>query len=266
MSMKGFGRAPALSAEVFSTLSGRAAIDRVRQIGYSAIGIPAWRRDFAPDSLGDSGARDLAAYLGKNGLSVSWLSAGRKGRFTVSAALEEDVERIRRICALSMRLRSPYMPSVAVTATVGPLGAKDSPAANNAREALAAVAVGADASGAVVALAASQGEDALVDELIAGFPDAPLGRWIDPGALLFAGKDPVEAAMTSTRLAAVRASDSTGEETNLAPGEGRVAWRDFLAALGSRDYYGYATVEFAPRGSDTERATRALEVLRRGSV
>jgi sugar phosphate isomerase/epimerase len=266
MNIGGFGPAAALSAEVLGGLTGRAAIDRVRAIGYGAIGIPVWRRDFAPDSLGDSGSRDLAAYLGKNDLSVSWLSTGHKGRFTVAATVQEDVERIRSVCALSVKLRTPLMPSIAVTATLGPLGSKDSPAAANAREALAAIAADADATGTVVALAASQGEEALVAELIAGFPGAPLGRLLDPGMLLFAGKDPVDAASSSQRVMAVRASDSGAEETNLAPGEGRVPWRDFLAALGSRDYHGYATVEFAPRGNDAERAARALEALRRSSI
>lgn len=266
MSIGGLGPAPALSIEVLADVSGRAAVDRVRAIGYGAVGIPAWRRDFSPDILGDSGARDLSAYLGKNGLSVSWLSLGRKGRFSVSATLDEDVERVRKVCALSVRLRAPLMPSIAVIAAIGPLGSVSSMAAANVREALDALAVEADATGAIISLSAAEGEDALLDTLIAEFPDAPLGRSLDPGPLLFAGKNPVEVAISTARLTAVRASDSGPDQTNLAPGEGRVPWRDFLAALGTRDYYGYATVEFLPRGNDVERAARALEVLRHGGV
>jgi len=262
MSSNLFGPAIALSLEVFGALSGRAAVERVRAVGYGAVGIPAWRRDFAPETLGTSGARDLAAYLGKFSLAVSWLSAGRKGRFTVSSSVEEDVDSLRAVIDLAARLRAPSMPPTAVVATVGALGSADSAPATNAREAISALAADADGAGAILALAASEGEDALLDDLLTGFGDAPVGRLVDPGAMLFSGRDPIAAAAASKRIAAVRASDSSAEEVNLAPGEGRVAWREFLAALAVRDYHGYVTVEFAPRGDSNARAAQALGAMR----
>jgi sugar phosphate isomerase/epimerase len=262
MSSSLFGPGIALSIEVFGSFAARAAIERARAVGYSAIGIPAWRRDFAPDTRGTSGARDLAAYLGKFSLAVSWLSAGKKGRFAVSASVDEDVDSLRAVVALAGRLRAPSMPPIAITATVGALGSIDSKPTANARDAISMLAAEADAAGATLALGASEGEDALLDEVLSGFADAPVGRLIDPGAILFAGRDPMAAVTASKKIAAVRASDSSGEETNLAPGEGRLAWGEPLAALGARDYHGYVTVEFAPRGDASARAANALNVLR----
>ncbi len=247
-----------LSLEVLGSTSARVAIPRVRELGYEAAGLPAWRRDFDPGALGASGARDLAAFLGKSGLDVSWLSAGARGRFTVSSTVAQDVERVGAMLGLAGRLRAG-----AAVARIGPLASKESAAAGHAREALAALALQADAAGSTLALCAAPGETALVEEMLAGFPDAPLGILLDPGMLLFAGRDPVDSAAADVRIAAVRASDASAEAADLAPGEGRVPWRDFLATLAARDYHGWATVDFAPRGSDAARAAQAAAVLRR---
>ena len=248
----------ALSLDVFCTLAARSAIDRAREIGCAAVGIPAARKDFSPASLGAGGARDLAVYLAKNGLSASWVSAGEKGRFTVSAALDEDVARAGAVIELAGRLRAD-----AASAKVGPLGAKDSPSASRLREALTALAAAADLAGVRLALEAAPGDEGILDAVTSDFPGAPLGRLLNPASALFSGRDPVDDASSAPAVAAVLASDASAEETALAPGEGRVPWRDFLAALGAREYYGYVTIGFAARGDATARAAKALEFLRR---
>lgn len=252
------GAIAALSIEVFGSVPARAAIQRVREIGFSAAGLPAWRRDLAPEAIGKSGARDLAAVLARQGLAASWLSAGRKGRFTASATLDEDVTRIRAMLELAGRVRAG-----AVVGTVGKVGNADSAAARNVREALAPLAAVADATGVGLALSPAFNEYALIEAISLPFAQARVGMLFDPGEALFAGDNPVDRAIAARNVIAVRASDSSAEEADLAPGEGIVAWREVLAALGSREFYGYTTVDFAPRGDSTERAAKALDLLRR---
>ena len=233
----------ALSLDVFSSLAARSAIARAREIGFAAVGISAARRDFSPESLGAGGARDLSTYLAKNGLSASWVSSGEKARFTLSATLDEDVARAGAIIELAGRLRAD-----AAAAKVGPLGAKDSPSASRLREALTALAAAAELAGVRLALEAAPGDEGILSAVIADFPGAPIGRLLNPASAIFSGRDPVDDASSAPAVAAVLASDASAEETALAPGEGRVPWRDFLAALGARDYYGCVTIGFAARG------------------
>ncbi len=246
----------ALSLEALGPLPARDAITRAGHAGYCAIAIPALRRDFSPESLGRSGTRDLAAFLGKNNLAVSWLSAGARGRFAVSSMLEEDIAKVLSIIQLSGVLRA-----ACVSVNLGMVGSVDSLPAENVRQALRALADEADRLGVTIALSASSGEIGIVDGLLAGFPDAPLGRLLDPARALFAGSDPVDETLRAGRVVAVRASDSSAEQADLAPGEGRVTWRDLLAALAARDYYGYLTVDFAPGGDCVRRAATARSVL-----
>ena len=258
MNTGGLGLALALSVDAVGAASSRAAIALVRDLGYSGAALPAWKRDFDPKALGVGGARDLSAFLDKNGLAVSWLSAGPKGRFTAGSAVSEDIDRVSAMLRLAGRLHA-----AAVTTVLGPIGSTDSKPAQVAREAVAALAVQADAAGTAVALIPSPGEAILVEALLTGFVDAPIGVLLDPGALLFAGKDPVDVVEAAPKVVAVRAADSSPEEVDLAPGEGRVPWRDFLATLMARDYYGFVTVDFASGADSAARAARAANVLRR---
>jgi len=261
MALGAIGPSLALSIEVFGGVPSRTAISLARECGYGAVGLPAWRRDFAPLEIGSSGARDLSSYLARNGLAVSVLSAGSKGRFTVSAAVEEDVFAVRGMLELAGKLGAG-----AVTARVGEVGSTDSAPATNLREALSALALVADGVGVPLALAPQPRDAASVDSILAEFADAPVGLAFDPAETLFAGADPVDRASSAVKIVAVRGTDASAEEANLAPGEGRVPWRDLLAALGGRDYYGYITVEFARRGDSTSRARAALNVLRQFAV
>jgi sugar phosphate isomerase/epimerase len=261
MSAGSLGLSLSLSIDALGASSVRAAIAGVRDLGYSGVALPAWKRDFDPKALGATGARDLAAWLAKNGLAVSWLSAGPRGRFTTPQAVTEDVDRVSSMLHLAGRLRA-----AAVAAALGPIGAVDSAPAKLAREAVAALAVQADAAGAALAVIASPGETAVIESLLADFADAPVGVLIDPGALLFAGRDPVDAVEAAAKVVAVRACDSSPEAQHLAPGEGRVPWRDFLATLMARDYYGFVTVDFAPSADSAARAAKAAGVLRRFTI
>lgn len=251
----------ALALEALGDLPARAAIVRSREIGYQAVGIPAGRKEFAPSTLGESGARDLASFLTKTGLTVSWVRAGQKGRFAVSSTLQEDVERTLSVIDLAKRLRAGC-----AAAHVGQLGEAKSPAAANLRQALDVLADAADRAAVRLALEPSQGEEAILDEVLVGVADAPLGRLLNPGQSLFAGVNPIDDVMAAGKIVAVAACDSSSDAANLAPGEGRVPWRDFLAALAARDYYECITTTFAPDKNSVMRASRALELLCRYGV
>jgi len=261
MSEGKFGAVPAISLEVFGGNSARTSILRARDLGFPAVGIPAARREFEPQILGSSGAKDLGVFLRNNGLSASWVWAGAKARLTFSRSAEEDIARMIEVIELSEKLRAG-----AAAVQVGQLGTNDSVAATNLREALASLAPLADKSGVTLALASTPGEEKLIDGVLKSFDGGPIGRLLNPGATLFAGYDPVHEIEAARQIAGVRASDSSGEETALAPGEGRVAWRQLLAALAARDYHGYVTVDFAPRGDVSGRAATALALLRRYSI
>jgi len=257
MSLGQFGPSPALSLEVLGGIPARTVIAQARELGYPAIGISAVRSEFSPAALGVSGARDLAVYLARNNLAVCWVSAGPRGRFSVSQALDEDIARARAVVELAGRLRAG-----AACVRVGAIGARDSEAAANLGQALRELAAAADGVGVSLALLPSPGEGHLIEGVLSGLVDAPVGRMIDPGAALFAGMDPVDEVALAGKVTAVRASDSSAESADLAPGEGRVPWRDFLAALGVADYHGYVTVEFAGRTDAPGRAAKALSMLR----
>lgn len=261
MDIQSAGAAPAVSLAVYGAMAPRKAIETAGGTGFRAVGIPACVRDFSPRRLGESGLRDLGAFLSKNGLSVSWLSAGPRGRFTLGATLQEDVDTLLALLAMAASLRAG-----AVVTAVGPLGAEGSGAAGNAAEALRALAEAADAVGVQLALRSAAGEDDSLGPLLRKLSGAPVGLVFDPGELLFAGRDPVDAAAAYGVISAVRASDSNAEEKDLPPGEGRVPWRDVLAALSVRDYYGHLTVDFAARTQSVEAAAAALSVLRRASA
>ncbi len=246
---------PALSLAVFSQIPPRQTLTAARKCGYTAVGIPAAHPAFSPAYLGQSGLRDLRASLEKNGLAVSWLSAGPAARFTAPAGLQEDVDFVSRLVEAAF-----VFPASTVVACAGPVGSADSKASAALLEALSAVS--AIAGPVSLALLCAPGESALVESILERLPGAPIGLLFDPGAALFAGRDPLDAASTTPRIAAVRASDSSPDEPNLPPGLGRVPWRDLLATLAGRDYDGYLNVEFAPRPSAAEHAANAFDVLR----
>jgi sugar phosphate isomerase/epimerase len=172
--------------------------------------------------------------------------------------MDEDVE-----CVLAaVRMSESLRPAV-VVATLGQLGSGESTATANAREAIGAVAGAADAAGVRIALNCRQQDIALMESLLADMPGAPFGVVLDPGAALFAGRDPVEAAAVTKDVLAVRASDSTADEADLPPGRGRVPWRDFLAALASRDYDSFVTVAFKRTPDAPAAAAAAFGLLRK---
>jgi sugar phosphate isomerase/epimerase len=250
-----------VALEVFGSADARGAILRAREIGYQAVGIPASRRDFSVRRIGESGTRDLAAYLAKNGLQASLVTTGDRGRFTVSSMLGEDVEMVRGVIDFAGRLRAG-----AVAVRVGQLGNQDSQAAGSFRQAVAFLAAAADRAGIQAAFAGAPGEESLLEAVLSAFPDAPAGRLVSPGEALFSGRDAADDVLEATRISAAIASDCSAEEMNLAPGEGRVGWAEVLAALAARDYHGYLTVSFAPRGDNAARAAKALGVLRGKSL
>lgn len=252
----------ALSLEVFSSTPARRALPQVRFVGYSGVGLPAWRKDLHPAALGSSGARDLNAVLARSGLAISWLGCGARGLFTVGASLDEDIDFASWVVRMAGEVRAE-----AVVARLGEMGEEGSQAAANVAEALGVLTPMADDAGTSLAVAAARGEAKLVSAILAGFPGAPVGVMLDPGKALFEGRDPVGAISAAPGICAVRASDSSADEVDLPPGKGRVAWRDFLAGLGVFDYHGFVTVDFAPRagGPAEAAAASALEFLRKSS-
>jgi len=258
MGIERTGLTPAVSLSVYGRMQPRRALGVAAETGFGAVGIPAWRGDLSPRGLGESGRRDLGAFLRRNGLALSWLSAGARGRFTVAGGVQEDVDVLTGILGMAHVLRPG-----AVTAGLGALGPANSEAESNAREALQVVCEAAEAAGTRLALWSTAGEFEAVERLLESLPGAPAGILFDPGEILFSGRDPVERAASCRDAAAVRASDSDAERKDLAPGEGRVPWRDVLASLSARGYHGFVTVDFAAHPRADRAAARALDVLKR---
>jgi L-ribulose-5-phosphate 3-epimerase len=217
------------------------------------IELPMTSKELEPAQLSRTGRRDLAHHVSSQGLHLSALGGDLGGaRFTDSSAVEQRLEKTRRIMETAAELRVPV-----VTTHLGVV-TSDSLKSGYLREALRHLAEVSDRTGTRLAIDTGSGDPQAIADLLREIGSVGLGACYDPASLIIEGFDPLSAVSPmADRIFVAHVRDATagserrpGHETPL--GEGQVDLAEYLAAL---DQAGY-------RGVQLIRRTGAMDPLK----
>jgi sugar phosphate isomerase/epimerase len=207
---------------------------------FAAVEMSADREEISPDTLSESGRRHLARLVAGTGMEFASLAfEGQGGGLSDPAQVDALVTRGCRTLRLAADLGVPI-----VSQNIGELiGLPDEEKAR-VTDALRALADEAEKVGGVLAVRSRVCAPAMLAEMIHTIDCAAIKVSVDPGMMLMAGMDPIEALNThgdQVILAYVRDAHRgtpqyAGQETAL--GQGRLDLDRYLAGLVACGYQG----------------------------
>ena len=216
----------------------KVALDRARDLEFSAVDIPAAQGPISPGELSRTGRRHLLKHLADLGLRLGSLRGPVGGSGYGDARLgEQRLETMRGVMRLAADLKVPVV-------STAPGQAAGEPDQSRLCEALSVLADDADRTGVVVAIeSAGLGLEAL-RKVLREINCHSLAACCDSGAMLMQGEDPPRVAdALPGRIQLVRARDAVpgspeapGYEVTM--GEGTLDVPRFLAALAEAGFGG----------------------------
>jgi len=213
------------------------------------IELPLTSRELEPAQLSRTGPRDLTHLVSSLGLNLSALGGDLGGaRFTDSSAVEQRLEKTRRIMETAAELRVPV-----VTTHLG-LISSETLKRGYLHEALRHLAEVSDRTGTRLAIDTGSGDPQAIADLLKEIGSVGLGACYDPASLVMQGFDPLAAVdpladrifLSHVRDAVAGSERRPGYETPM--GEGQVDLPEYLAAL---DQAGYRGVQLIRRSGAT---------------
>lgn len=206
-------------------------------------------REVDPGELSRTGRRALATYLNGLGLNLEALGGDLGGgRFADSSAVEQRLEKTRRIMEMANELRVP-----SVTTHLGVVS-EEVLKRGYLQEALRHLAEVSDRTGTRVAIETGGADPQVLGRLLREIGGLGLGVCYDPASLVMDGFDPLSGVeplsdrifVAHVRDAVAGVGQRSGRETRL--GDGQVDVPEYLAAL---DQAGFRDVPLIRRtGSD----------------
>lgn len=232
----------------------RQAIESAARLGAAGIQFDAVG-DLAPESLSETGRRQLAHLVRSHGMRIVGLGCPTRRGFDEPDRLDGRIERARRTLTLAFELRAPVVINFA-----GPI--PEDPASKQAhtyRDALRVVGRHAEKVGARLAMQtagdAAEGLATFLSELAS----PGLAVTYCPANFVPRGQDAIAAAVSlQDWIAAVQCKDLVRTASTLSGvrevplGEGEIPYGRILAALEEIDYRGDLII-------DRESATRPID-------
>jgi sugar phosphate isomerase/epimerase len=217
----------------------REALRLAAELAFREVEMPVVSGEVEPNHLSHSGRRHLARYVTGLGLHLAALGGDIGGsRLADSAALEERLDRVRRIMELAAQLRVPV-----VTSHLGTFD-RQSLEKGHLPEAIRWLADMADRIGTRLAFETGGADPELTANLLNEVDCPLLGVCYDPAALLIDGFDPLAGLPAlADRILIARARDALagsgqhpGRESAL--GYGQIDLQKYLVDLEAAGYHG----------------------------
>lgn len=228
------------------------------------VELPATTQEVDPQQLGRSGRRHLMHYVSDLGLNLTALGGDLGGaRFTDSSALDQRLEKTRRIIEMAAELRVPV-----VTTHLGRVD-KETLGRGYLLEAVRYLAEISDRTGTFVAVETGSGDPQTLAELLRQVNSSTLGAAYDPASLLVEGYDPLSGIdPLADRIFIARVRDAIagserrpGREVNI--GDGQVDLAEYLASLDQAGYNRAALIRRTSSDRPIQDIAEARERLRR---
>ncbi len=218
------------------------AIRHASELGVTGLLFDA-RTQLRPDTLSQTGRRQLLHRLEKTGLVVAGLTFPLRHRLYDLEKLDERISALKNALTFSFQLRAPLL-----TLPLGGIPDPDSADYALVVEVLNDLAAHANRVGSVIALNVSHEPPDLVRSLLGKVSAGPVGINFQPDQIVLAGRSPGEQFRELYRDVyhvvardVVRDGTAGGEETPL--GRGEVGWETLLPTLEDASYRGWLTLE-----------------------
>lgn len=222
----------------------RRGLEEARRLGLAGVELEV-TGELAPEGLSQTGRRELRHRLRSHGLELAALNCPLRHGLDFPDHLDERLDRLRQVMALSYDLGGPI---VVVQAGKVP-AAKDDPHAAFLVDSLQTLARHGDRVGAVVALETGLESGQALADFLARFDTGSLGAAFDPANLLMAGFDPYESARAlKGRIVHAHAKDArqaTASRTarEVPMGHGDIDWLLLPGTLEEIGYKGWLCIE-----------------------
>ena len=222
----------------------RRALTEAARLGVAGVQVDA-AGDLAPNTLSQSGRRELLHLLRAHNLELSALGCPLRRGLDVAEDQQPRLERVKAVMALSYELG----PGVTVVEAGAVPEDLNTPRGQLLSEALLALGQYGDRVGAVLALETGLEAGAALADFLKRFDTGGLAANLGPANLLLHGHDPYESARALRgRIAHVHARDArragasrSAQEVPL--GHGDIDRMELLGALEEVEFRGYLTVE-----------------------
>lgn len=221
--------------------------------------------DLAPDSLGETGRREVRNLFRSFGQDLAALNVPLRRGLDSAENQQQRLDHLRKVLQLAFDLGArrvvvpcPKIPEDPAT-----------PRAQTTREALAALGGHGDRIGAVLALEIGFDAAEKVENYLAGFDTGSLKVTYDPANLLTHGHDPVASLSKLKGLVAhvhardARASSLSRGLQEVPVGAGDVDWMAFAATLQVLEYDGFVVVEREQGDDRLKDLANGVKFLRR---
>jgi L-ribulose-5-phosphate 3-epimerase len=237
----------------------RPALEEARRLGLAGVEIEA-AGDLAPNSLSDTGRRQLRHLLRSHGLDLTAVNCPLRRGLDSPENLEARLEHIQKVMTLSYELGSGI-----VIVQAGRIPDKDDdPRTPLLVESLAALGRHGDRVGARLALETGQEPGDLLARFLGRFDTGGLGVNFDPANLLMNGFNVYESARAlAGRVVHSHAKDARAAGASRAAqeaplGHGDIDWLFLLGVYEEIGYQGWLTIE--REGGTNRRADVAAGV------
>jgi sugar phosphate isomerase/epimerase len=242
----------------------RRALAEAEKLGVAGVQFDAVG-DLGPDSLGDTGRRDVRNRLRAHGLELTAIGCPIRRGLGVAEGQEQRLDHVRKVMTLAYEMGARL---AIVEAGQVPEDPQD-PAAAPLAEALLALGQHGDRIGTVLALETGLENGEVLERFLARFDSGGLGVNLDPANLLVHGFDPYESTRAlASRIRHVHAKDArkagaSQSAKEVALGHGDIDWMQFLGTLEEAEYRGWLTIERESGDSRLADVAAAVGFLRR---
>ena len=237
----------------------RRALTEAARLGVAGVQVDA-AGDLAPNTLSQSGRRELLHLLRAHNLELSALACPLRHGLDVAENQQPRLDRVKAVLSLSYELgaRVTVVEAGAVPEDL------NTPRGQLLSEALLALGQHGDRVGAVLALETGLEAGNVMADFLKRFDTGGLGANFDPANLLLHGHDPYESARAlrgrtvHAHARDARRSGASRSAQEVPLGHGDIDWLELLGALEEVEYRGYLTVE--REGGDNRLADVAAGV------
>jgi len=222
----------------------RRALSEAARLGVTGVQLDAVG-DFAPEGLSQTGRRELRNLLRTHNLELTALGCPLRRGLDVAEDLEQRIERVRQVMALSYELG----PRIAIVQAGRVPTEPEAPGGRFMQESLLALGHFGDRSGATLALETGLEPAEALAKYLESFDTGSLGVNYDPANLFIGGFDPYgPVRLLTRRIVHAHAKDARQATSNrsaaeVALGHGDLDWLRLADAFGEIEYRGWLVVE-----------------------
>jgi sugar phosphate isomerase/epimerase len=245
-------------------LTFRRGLQEAERLGVAGVQVDAVG-DLSPNSLSQTGRRELRHLLRSHNLELSALGCPLRRGLDTPEGLEARIDHIRKVLTLSFEL-GPRI----VIVQAGQIPEKpEDPRAARLTEALLALGHHGDRTGTILALETGLESGEALRDFLKRFDTGGLGVNFDPANLLMNGFNPYDSAralqgwIVHTHAKEARKAGPSRAAQEVPLGHGDLDWFQYLGVLEEIDYHGWLTLERETGDRRLADITEGVAFLRR---